>query len=213
MSLIERGLVFAIAHIRGGGEYGKPWYHQGKLANKMNTFTDFIACAEYLISEDFTSKERLSIMGGSAGGLLMGVVLNLRPELFGSAVVAVPFVDVISTMLDESIPLTTFEFKEWGNPKVKEEFDWMLEYSPYDNVEAKEYPPILITSGYNDPRVQYWEPAKWIAKLRAIKTDRNPLLLEMKMDTGHGGQSGRYDAMKDWAFRYSFILDTLMIDS
>ncbi|MHA2046388.1 MAG: S9 family peptidase [Candidatus Thorarchaeota archaeon] len=212
LSLIERGLVFAIAHIRGGGEYGKPWYHQGKLANKMNTFTDFIACGEYLISKKFTSKEKLSIMGGSAGGLLMGAVVNLRPDLFGSAVVAVPFVDVISTMLDESIPLTTFEFKEWGNPKVKEEFDWMIEYSPYDNVEAKDYPPILITSGFNDPRVQYWEPAKWIAKLRALKTDSNPLLLEMKMDTGHGGQSGRYDAMKDWAFRYAFILDTLKID-
>ncbi|MHA1934913.1 MAG: S9 family peptidase [Candidatus Thorarchaeota archaeon] len=212
LSLIERGLVYAIAHIRGGGEYGKPWYHQGKLANKKNTFTDFIACAEHLISERFTSKEKLAIMGGSAGGLLMGAVVNLRPDLFGSAVVAVPFVDVISTMLDESIPLTTFEFKEWGNPKVKEEFDWMFEYSPYDNVEAKDYPPILITSGYNDPRVQYWEPAKWIAKLRALKTDSNPLLLKMKMDSGHGGESGRYDAMKEWAFRYSFILDTLKID-
>ncbi|MHA1481638.1 MAG: S9 family peptidase, partial [Candidatus Thorarchaeota archaeon] len=202
LSLIERGLIYAIAHIRGGGEYGKPWYHQGKLAHKMNTFTDFIACAEYVITENFTSKNRLGIMGGSAGGLLVGVVMNLRPNLFASVTTAVPFIDVITTMLDDTIPLTTFEYKEWGNPSIKEEFDWMYEYSPYDNIETKEYPPTLITTGYNDLRVQYWEPAKWTAKLRALKTDDNLLLLRTKMDSGHAGESGRYDAMKEWAFRY-----------
>lgn len=209
LSLIERGLVYAIAHIRGGGEYGKPWYHQGKLAHKMNTFTDIIACAEYLVAENITSKERLGIMGGSAGGLLVGAVVNLRPDLFASVTAAVPFIDVITTMLDDTIPLTTFEYKEWGNPSIKEEFDWMYEYSPYDNIEVKEYPPILITTGYNDLRVQYWEPAKWTAKLRVLKIDDNLLLLKIKMDSGHAGESGRYDAMKEWAFRYVFILKTL----
>ena len=214
LSLIERGLVFAIAHIRGGGEYGKPWYHKGKLAHKMNTFTDFIACAEYVIKENFTSTNRIGIMGGSAGGLLMGAVMNLRPDLFASVTTSVPFIDVITTMLDDTIPLTTFEYKEWGNPSIKEEFDWMFEYSPYDNIETKEYPPTLITTGYNDLRVQYWEPAKWTAKLRALKTDDNLLLLRTKMDSGHAGESGRYDAMKEWAFRYVFILRTLrMIDT
>ncbi len=209
LSLIERGIIFAIAHIRGGGEYGKPWYHEGKLAKKMNTFTDFIACAEYLIEQKFTSSNRLAIYGGSAGGLLMGAVTNMRPDLFKCVVASVPFVDVINTMLDESIPLTTFEFNEWGNPKVEEQFSWMIEYSPYDNVEAKDYPAILVTAGYNDPRVQYWEPAKWTAKLRALKTDNNLLLLKTKMETGHFSASGRYDYMKDFAFIYAFILDTL----
>ncbi|UCE11757.1 MAG: S9 family peptidase [Candidatus Thorarchaeota archaeon] len=209
LSLIERGVIFAIAHIRGGGEYGKPWYHAGKLAHKMNTFTDFIACAEFLIGEGYTSNGKLCAIGGSAGGLLIGSVLNLRPNLFGCAVAAVPFVDVINTMLDETIPLTTFEFKEWGNPKIKEEFEWIMEYSPYDNVEAKEYPPILITAGINDPRVQFWEPAKWTAKLRALKTDKNPLFLKTEMSSGHGMSSGRYDFMKDWAFIYSFVIETL----
>jgi oligopeptidase B len=211
LSLLERGVVFAIAHVRGGGEYGKPWYYQGKLAHKMNTFTDFINCAEYLIAENFTSSSRLCAGGGSAGGLLMGAILNLRPDLFHGVYAAVPFVDVITTMLDDTIPLTTFEYKEWGNPNNKEEFDWMYEYSPYDHVEAKDYPHILITAGYNDPRVQYWEPAKWTAKLRALKTDDNLLVLKTKMESGHSGASGRYDYMKEYAFVYSFVLDTLKV--
>jgi len=211
LSLLDRGIIFAIAHIRGGGENGKSWYHHGKLANKMSTFADFITCAEYLIAENFTSKDKLAILGGSAGGLLVGAVVNMRPDLFGCAVAAVPFIDVISTMLDDTIPLTTFEYTEWGNPNIKEQFEWMREYSPYDNVEAKEYPPMLITAGYNDPNVQYWEPAKWTAKLRAQKTDHNLLLLKTKMESGHMGASGRYDLMKEWAFIYSFIIDTLNI--
>lgn len=213
ISLLERGIVFAIAHVRGGGEYGKPWYHQGKLAHKMNTFTDFITCAEYLLEKKFTSKEKLSMMGGSAGGLLVGAVLNMRPDLFKSAVASVPFVDVVNTMLDESIPLTTFEFDEWGNPKIEKQFEWIIEFSPYDNVGEMEYPDILITAGYNDPRVQYWEPAKWTAKLRSMKTDENLLLLKTKMETGHFSASGRYDYMKDYAFIYAFILDTLNCNS
>ncbi|MGY5875935.1 MAG: S9 family peptidase [Candidatus Thorarchaeota archaeon] len=209
LSLLERGLVCAIAHVRGGGEFGKKWYHQGKLENKMNSFTDFIACAEHLIQENITSRQKLSVWGGSAGGLLVGAVVNMRPDLFGCVVATVPFVDVISTMLDESIPLTTFEYNEWGNPNIKEQFDWMIEYSPYDHVEAKEYPTMLITAGYNDPRVQYWEPAKWTAKMRDMRTDYNLLLLKTKMESGHFSASGRYDYMKDWAFIYTFILDTL----
>ncbi|MFW9834719.1 MAG: S9 family peptidase [Candidatus Thorarchaeota archaeon] len=211
LSLLERGVIFAIAHVRGGGEYGKPWYYAGKLGKKMNTFTDFIDCAKYLIAENFTSSNRLCAGGGSAGGLLMGAILNLRPDLFHSVYAAVPFVDVITTMLDDSIPLTTFEYREWGNPNIKEEFEWMYEYSPYDRVEAKDYPNILITAGYNDPRVQYWEPAKWTAKLRAMKTDDNILILKTKMESGHSGASGRYDYMKEYAFVYSFILDTLKV--
>jgi oligopeptidase B len=213
LSLLDRGIVLAIAHIRGGGETGKSWYHHGKLAHKMNTFTDFITCAEYLIAEKITSKDRLAILGGSAGGLLIGTVVNMRPDLFGCAVAKVPFVDVINTMLDDTIPLTTFEYTEWGNPKIKEQFEWMREYSPYDNVEAKEYPPMLITAGYNDPGVQYWEPAKWTAKLRALKTDCNLLLLKTRMESGHVGPSGRYDLMKEWAFIYSFIIDSLNVGS
>ena len=209
LCLIERGVIFAIAHIRGGGEYGKHWYRKGKLSYKMNTFTDFIACAKYLIKEKFSSKQKLCAYGVSAGGLLMGAIVNMHPELFGCVVAKVPFVDVINTMLDDSIPLTTFEFKEWGNPKIREEFDWLMEYSPYDNIEAKDYPPLLITAGYNDPNVQYWEPAKWAAKLRSLKTDDNLLLLKTKMGSGHKGSSGRYTQMKDFAFIYSFILDTM----
>jgi oligopeptidase B len=209
LSLLERGMIFAIAHIRGGGEFGKRWYHEGKLHHKMNTFSDFIACAEYLISEDYTKKDRLCAWGGSAGGLLMGAIVNLRPDLFGCVVSSVPFVDVINTMLDETIPLTTFEYSEWGDPRIEEQFDWMMEYSPYDNVESKDYPPMLITAGYNDPRVQYWEPAKWTARLRSQKTDSNRLLLKTKMESGHFSSSGRYDYMKDYAFNYAFILDTL----
>jgi oligopeptidase B len=211
LSLLDRGIIFAIAHIRGGGEEGKSWYHHGKLAHKMNTFTDFITCAEYLIAENFTSKDKLAIWGMSAGGLLIGAVVNMRPDLFGCAVAAVPFVDVINTMLDDTIPVTTYEYTEWGNPKIEAQFEWMREYSPYDNVEEKEYPPMLITAAYNDPRVQYWEPAKWTAKLRALKTDYNLLLLKTKMGSGHGGSSGRYDLMKEFAFIYSFIIDTLNV--
>ncbi len=209
LSLIDRGFVYAIAHIRGGGDMGRPWYDDGKLLKKKNTFTDFIACAEHLIAEKYTSADRLVAMGGSAGGLLMGAVTNMRPDLFKTVVAHVPFVDVINTMLDESIPLTVTEFEEWGNPKNKEYFDYMLSYSPYDNVEAKTYPNLLITAGLNDPRVQYWEPAKWTAKLRATKTDNNRLLLKTNMGAGHGGASGRYDALKETAFEYAFVLDVL----
>jgi oligopeptidase B len=209
LSLIDRGFVYAIAHIRGGGEMGRPWYDDGKLLKKKNTFTDFIACAEHLIAEKYTSADRLAAMGGSAGGLLMGAISNLRPDLFKVVVAYVPFVDVINTMLDESIPLTVTEFEEWGNPKDEAYFDYMLSYSPYDNVEAKAYPNLLITAGLNDPRVQYWEPAKWTAKLRATKTDNNRLLLKTNMGAGHGGASGRYDALKETAFEYAFVLDVL----
>ncbi len=207
--LLERGIIIAIAHIRGGGEFGKTLYHRGKLEKKMNTFTDFIDCAEHLLREGYTTSDSLCALGGSAGGLLMGAIANLRPDLFGCIVAAVPFVDVINTMLDESIPLTTFEYNEWGDPRIEEQFEWMYEYAPYDNVRSQEYPSILITAGYNDPRVHYWEPAKWIARLRDKKTDSNRLLLKTKMETGHFSASGRYDYMKDFAFNYAFILDIL----
>ncbi len=211
LSLIQRGFIYATAHVRGGGEYGRLWYHQGKLSNKMNTFTDFVACAEYLVHEGFTSRDRLCILGGSAGGLLIGAVLNLRPNLFACAVPRVPFVDVINTMLDDTIPLTTFEYKEWGDARIKNQFDWMIRYSPYDNVNARKYPPMLITAGYNDPNVAYWEPAKWTAKLRSLNTDGNLLLLWTRMESGHAGLSGRYEKMKEGAFIYAFILKTLHI--
>ncbi|MEW5993565.1 MAG: S9 family peptidase [Candidatus Zixiibacteriota bacterium] len=207
VSLLDRGFIYALAHIRGGGEMGEHWYDQGKMLNKKNTFTDFIACAEYLIAEKYTSPEHLIISGGSAGGLLMGAVTNMRPDLFKGVIADVPFVDVINTMLDPSIPLTVIEYEEWGNPNVEEYYDYIRSYSPYDNVEAKGYPNILITAGLNDPRVQYWEPAKWTAKLRATKTDTNRLLLKTNMGAGHGGASGRYDYLKEIAFEYAFILD------
>ncbi|MFQ6007695.1 MAG: S9 family peptidase [Candidatus Zixiibacteriota bacterium] len=207
LSLLDRGFIYAIAHIRGGGEMGRYWYDQGKLLNKKNTFTDFIACAEHLIAEKYTSPDKLVISGGSAGGLLMGAVTNMRPDLFKAVVAEVPFVDVTNTMLDPSIPLTVIEYEEWGNPNDTEYYDYIRSYSPYDNVEAKDYPNILITAGLNDARVQYWEPAKWVAKLRAMKTDNNLLLLKTKMGAGHGGASGRYDYLKDVAFKYAFILD------
>lgn len=209
LSLIDRGFVFVIAHIRGGGYLGRPWYEDGKLLRKKNTFTDFIACAEYLIDRKYTNPDRLVISGGSAGGLLMGAVTNMRPDLFKAVVARVPFVDVINTMLDESIPLTVTEYDEWGNPHDKIYYDYMRSYSPYDNVEAKMYPNMLVTAGLNDPRVQYWEPAKWVAKLRALKTDNNILLLKTNMGAGHSGASGRYDYLKEVAFRYAFILDVL----
>ena len=207
LSLIDRGFVYAIAHIRGGQEMGRYWYEDGKLLKKKNTFTDFIDCGEYLVSEKFTNKEKLFAEGGSAGGLLMGAVVNMRPELFKGVVAAVPFVDVITTMLDETIPLTTGEFDEWGNPKDKTYYDYIFSYSPYDNVEAKEYPALLVTAGYHDSQVQYWEPAKWIAKLRDMKTDNNRLLLFTQMEAGHGGKSGRFEQYKETALIYAFMLD------
>lgn len=206
LSLLDRGLVFAIAHIRGGEDLGRHWYEQGKMLHKRNTFTDFIACATHLIGENYTSADHLHAMGGSAGGLLVGAVINMRPELFKGAIANVPFVDVVTTMLDESIPLTTGEFQEWGNPKDKEYYDYMLSYSPYDNVEAKAYPNLLVTSGLHDSQVQYWEPTKWVAKLRELKTDQNLLLLETNMEAGHGGASGRFNALKELALEYAFLL-------
>lgn len=211
LSLLDRGFIYVIAHPRGGGYLGRPWYEDGKLLHKRNTFTDFIACAEYLISEQYTSPEFMAISGGSAGGLLMGAVLNMRPDLFQVAVAQVPFVDVINTMLDESIPLTVIEFDEWGNPKDPKYYSYMISYSPYDNVKHQDYPNILVTAGLNDPRVQYWEPAKWTARLRATKTDHNTLLLKTNMGAGHGGASGRYEYLREVAFNYAFIFDTLGI--
>ncbi len=212
ISLLDRGFVYAIVHVRGGGALGRSWYEDGKLLKKKNTFTDFIACTEHLIGAGYTSKENLVAYGGSAGGLLMGAITNMRPELFKAIIAKVPFVDVINTMLDASIPLTVIEYEEWGNPNEKEYYDYMKSYSPYDNVEAKDYPDILITAGLNDPRVQYWEPAKWTARLRALKTDGNRLLLKTFMGAGHAGSSGRYARLKDVAFDYAFIFDVLGIE-
>ncbi len=206
LSLLDRGFAFAIAHIRGSETMGRAWYEDGKLLNKKNTFTDFIDCAQHLIDQDYTSAAHLYAQGGSAGGLLMGAVANMAPSLFNGMIAAVPFVDVINTMLDESIPLTTNEFDEWGNPKIKEYYDYMLSYSPYDQVKAQNYPNILITTGLFDSQVQYWEPAKWIAKLRDLKTDDHLLLMKTNMDAGHGGASGRYEAYKEVAFDYAFLL-------
>jgi len=207
LSLLDRGFVFAIAHIRGGEEMGRQWYDDGKLLEKRNTFTDFIACAEHLIEQRYTSKDRIFAMGGSAGGLLMGTVVNLRPDLFKGVVTQVPFVDLVTTMLDPSIPLTTGEYDEWGNPNEKQYYDYMLSYSPYDNVEAKDYPHLLVTTGLHDSQVQYWEPAKWVAKLRTTKTDHNRLLLKTNMEAGHGGASGRFKRYREVALDYAFILD------
>ena len=212
LSLLDRGVIYAIAHIRGGQEMGRAWYDQGKMLNKKNTFTDFIAAAEHVIKEGYTSKDKLAIRGGSAGGLLMGAVVNMRPDLFKVVVADVPFVDVINTMLDASIPLTAGEWEQWGNPANREHYEYMKTYSPYDNVERKAYPHMLVTTGLNDPRVAYWEPAKWVAKLRAMKTDNNLLVLKTNMGAGHGGSSGRYDALKETAFRYAFILKVLKAD-
>lgn len=206
LSLVDRGFVYAIAHIRGGSEMGRYWYEEGRLKNKMNTFTDFIASAEHLIGEGYTSPEHLHIMGGSAGGLLVGAVINLRPDLFNSAVAAVPFVDVLTTMLDESIPLTTFEYKEWGDPRVKEDYEVMRAYSPYDNVKAQEYPNLFVTTGYHDSQVQYWEPAKWVAKLREHNVGENQIIFFTEMDAGHSGASGRYESLKMVAKEYAFFL-------
>lgn len=207
LSLLDRGFVFAIAHIRGGEELGRQWYEDGKLLQKRNTFTDFIACAEHLIKQGYTNSEKLFAMGGSAGGLLMGAILNIKPEIFKGAVAQVPFVDVITTMLDPNIPLTTGEYDEWGDPNDKKAYAYILSYSPYDNVEAKAYPHLLVTTGLHDSQVQYWEPAKWVAKLRTMKTDKNRLLLKTNMDAGHGGASGRFRRIKELAFIYTFLLD------
>jgi oligopeptidase B len=207
LSLLDRGVIFAMAHIRGGSDLGRAWYDDGKLAKKMNTFTDFIAGAEGLIAQGYTSQSQLIINGGSAGGLLMGAVTNLRPDLFGAVVAEVPFVDVINTMLDETIPLTVGEFLEWGNPKVKEQYDWIRPYSPYDNLRSGAYPAIYVRAGLNDNQVSYWEPAKYVAKARSLKTNNGtPLIFHVNLDAGHGGASGRYDALKERAQVYSFML-------
>jgi oligopeptidase B len=206
LSLLDRGFIYAIAHVRGGQYMGRQWYEDGKLLKKKNTFTDFIACSEYLIDENYTSADHLYAYGGSAGGLLMGAIVNMSPELYNGVIAAVPFVDVITTMLDDSIPLTTGEYDEWGNPNEKEYYDYILSYSPYDNVKAQDYPNMLVTTGLHDSQVQYWEPAKWVAKLRDIKTDDNLLFLDTNMDAGHGGASGRFERIKETAKEYAFIL-------
>jgi oligopeptidase B len=207
LCLLDRGFIYGVAHIRGGGEMGRQWYEDGKLLTKRNTFLDFIASARHLVENKFTSPKHLSITGASAGGLLMGAVMNMAPELFGAIVAEVPFVDAINTMLDPTLPLTVGEYEEWGNPQEKDFFDYMLTYSPYENAKARDYPAMLFTAGLNDPRVAYWEPAKLVAKLRTIKTDKNDLLLKTEMEEGHGGASGRYDFLKEIAFNYAFIID------
>ncbi len=209
LSLLNRGFVYAIAHIRGGGDMGRPWYDAGKLKNKMNTFLDFIACAEFLIREKYTSADRLGASGGSAGGLLMGAVVNLRPELFRAVILDVPFVDALNTMLDESLPLTVTEYDEWGNPQQEDFFKFIRSYAPYENIRAQHYPHMLVTGGLNDPRVQYWEPAKWTAKLRALKKDSNLLLMVIHMGSGHGGPSGRYAFLKEIARDYAFMIELM----
>jgi oligopeptidase B len=213
-SMVDRGVVVAVAHIRGGGEMGKAWHDAGRMMNKKTTFTDFISCAEYLVANGYGSKDKLVIEGRSAGGLLMGAVLNMRPDLFHAAIVGVPFVDVVNTMLDESLPLTVPEFEEWGNPKEKPAFDYMISYSPYDNIEDKPYPNILVKTSFNDSQVMYWEPAKYVAKMRATRTDHNLLILKTNLDpAGHGGASGRYDRLKEASFDYAFILTQMGINN
>ncbi len=209
LSLLERGFVFAIAHVRGGGELGEAWYRAGKLEHKQNSFGDFIACAEHLIAEGYTTKSQLAISGGSAGGLLMGAVLNLRPELFAAAIAEVPFVDVLNTMQNPDLPLTVTEYDEWGDPNEPEVYQRIRGYAPYENVRAQDYPAMLVVAGYNDSRVQYWEAAKWVARLRATRTDDKPLLLKTDLGAGHGGMSGRYQALRDVALEYAFLLKVL----
>ena len=205
LSLLDRGFVYVIAHIRGGEDLGRMWYENGKLLAKLNTFFDFIDCADYLIAEKWTTPKHLYAEGGSAGGLLMGAVVNFRPELWNGVIAQVPFVDVVTTMLDETIPLTTGEYDEWGNPNEEEYYHYIKSYSPYDNIEAKEYPNMFITTGLHDSQVQYWEPAKWIAKLRDMKTDTNMLIMDCNMETGHGGASGRFEALKETAKEFAFL--------
>ncbi|MDW8326089.1 MAG: S9 family peptidase [Anaerolineales bacterium] len=209
LSLLDRGVAFALAHVRGGSEFGRAWYENGKLLHKRNTFTDFIACAEHLIAQGYTASDRLAILGVSAGGLLVTAAMTMRPDLFHCVVAKVPFVDVVNTMSDPTIPLTVIEWEEWGNPADKTLFDYMLSYSPYDNIQPRAYPHLLVTAGLNDPRVAYWEPAKFVAKLRALKTDSNRLLLKTNMDAGHAGASGRFDYLREIAFEFAFVLDTL----
>jgi oligopeptidase B len=211
LSLLDRGFVYAIAHIRGGQEMGGQWYEDGKMMKKKNTFTDFIDCSKFLVANKYSAYDKLFANGGSAGGLLMGAITNMAPELYKGVIADVPFVDVMTTMMDETIPLTTGEWKEWGNPNNKEEYDYMLSYSPYDNVEKKAYPNLLVTTGLHDSQVQYWEPAKWVAKLRELKTDNNILILSTNMDAGHGGASGRFQSIKEDALMYAFILDLVGI--
>lgn len=211
LPLLDRGVIYAIAHIRGGQELGRPWYDNGKLLQKKNTFTDFIACADYLVGKGYTSHQRLAIRGGSAGGLLLGAVLNMRPDICKVASVLVPFVDALNTMLDDTLPLTIGEYEEWGNPNEKRYYDYILSYSPYDNIKPQNYPNILVLTGFHDTNVSYWEPAKWVAKLREHKTDNNLLLLKTNMVAGHSGASGRYDAIKEVAYEYAFILHILGI--
>jgi oligopeptidase B len=209
LSLLDRGVIYAIAHIRGGAEMGRSWYEDGKFLRKKNTFTDFIACAEALIRRRYTSPPKLAITGGSAGGMLMGAVTNMRPDLFGAVVADVPFVDVLNTMLDPSLPLTVIEYDEWGNPNDAKYYRYIGSYAPYENVRPRAYPTMLVTAGLNDPRVSYWEPAKWVARLRVNKTDLNELLLKTQMGSGHFGASGRYEMLKEIAFEYAFILTRL----
>ena len=212
LSLLDRGFVWAVAHIRGGEEMGRKWYEDGKLLKKKNTFLDFIWCGKYLVNEGFTDNTKMFAMGGSAGGLLVGAVANMAPEMWRGIIAQVPFVDVVTTMLDETIPLTTGEYDEWGNPNEKEYYEYMKSYSPYDNVERKDYPAMLVTTGLHDSQVQYWEPAKWVAKLRELKTDDNPLYLKTNMDFGHGGASGRFEGIKEIALEYAFLLKLSIID-
>jgi oligopeptidase B len=211
VSLLERGVVCAIAHVRGGGEMGKKWHDEGRMFAKKNTFTDFIAVAEHLIHEKWTSNDRLAIEGGSAGGLLIGAVVNMRPDLFAAAIARVPFVDVINTMLDASLPLTVGEFEEWGDPRVREQYEYMKSYSPYDNIAARAYPAMLVKTSFNDSQVMYWEPAKYVARLREMKTDSHPLVFKVNMAGGHGGSSGRYDKLQETAFDYAFLLTRLEV--
>jgi oligopeptidase B len=209
LSMLDRGFVFAIAHVRGGGEMGREWYEDGKFLTKTNTFDDFIACAVELIDQGYTSPRHLAIRGRSAGGLLIGAVLNARPDLFACAVAQVPFVDALTTMLDESIPLTVNEYEEWGDPNDPEFYDYMKSYSPYDNVRRVAYPAVLVTAGLNDPRVPYWEPAKWVAKLRSTTLSSRPILLKTDLESGHSGPSGRYESWREEAFVSAFVVDQL----
>jgi oligopeptidase B len=209
ISLMDRGFIVAIAHVRGGQEMGRAWYEQGRLLNKKNTFTDFIAVTRHLVNEKYAARDKVFAQGGSAGGLLMGAIANMAPHDYRGIIANVPFVDIVTSMLDESLPLTTNEFDEWGNPKIKTYYDYMLSYSPYDNVEAKSYPAMLVTSGLWDSQVPYWEAAKWVANLRATKTDSNSLLFKVNMQAGHGGKSGRFERLRETALEYQFILTNL----
>jgi oligopeptidase B len=207
LSLLDRGFIFAIAHVRGGEDLGRQWYEDGKLLKKKNTFNDFIDCSNFLIAEKYTSSSHLYAEGGSAGGLLMGAIANMAPELYNGIIAQVPFVDVVTTMLDDTIPLTTGEYDEWGNPNVKRFYNYIKSYSPYDNVKAQDYPSMYVSTGLHDSQVQYWEPAKWVAKLRVFKTDNNAIYLDTNMNAGHGGASGRFEALKELAKEFSFLLD------